>query len=206
MLQQQATFPNGDDSGLVSLAKGGDDAAFEELIRRSYGKCRILANSILHDVAEAEDVTQSGCLKAYRQLHQFKGESTFATWLGRIVVNEARSVRNYRNRHHTVSIDDSIPRREQITWSLRTCQRDPEQQLGTDQVRLLVSREIGCIPTIFRTVLVLRDLREMPVAEIASQLMLPLQTVKTRLFRGRKELRSRMLVHWRAHGQMLFTN
>jgi RNA polymerase sigma-70 factor, ECF subfamily len=206
MLQRDARIPNEDEAGLVHSAKGGDIGAFEELIRRYYGKYKRLATSILRDAAEAEDVIQSSCFRAYRQLHQFKGESTFATWLGRIVVNQARTVRTCRHRRNTVSIDETILVRDQVAWPMAKSQQNPEQQLGADEVRLLVLREINYIPAIFRTVLILRDLREIPVADIAAQLKLRPQTIKTRLFRGRKELRSRMLEHCGEHAQIFFTN
>jgi len=193
MLHEDSCSINQCERTLVSLAKSGDEAAFGELVSRCYPSCKRLAASILHDLAEAEDVTQICCVTAHRALHHFREECSFATWLGRIVVNKARCVLRLRRRHTMVSIDEALPLPSRAYSQSDAFLRDPEQQMSTRQGCIILSREIALIPPIFRNILILRELREIPLREIASQLKLTVPTVKSRLFRGRKELRARLL-------------
>jgi RNA polymerase sigma-70 factor (ECF subfamily) len=92
-----------------------------------------------------------------------------------------------------VSIDEALPLPSRAYSQSDAFLRDPEQQMSTRQGCIILSREIALIPPIFRNILILRELREIPLREIASQLKLTVPTVKSRLFRGRKELRARLL-------------
>src|SRR5580658_4890796 len=73
---------------LIADGQSGDQAAISELFRRHYSSCLRLANRILRSEEESRDVVQSAFLSAFRHLHTFRGESTFKTWLGRIIVNQ----------------------------------------------------------------------------------------------------------------------
>lgn len=158
-----------------------DLATFEQLMRRHNRALYRTARSIVKNDAEAEDVLQDAYLLAFRALDQFRGEASIATWLTRIVINQAIA----RTRRHTADI---IQFDEEA--SMDESSDRPEQALLRSQARQLIERKIDDLPDAFRTVFVLRALEEMSVEETAACLDIPEATVRTRYFRARGLLRA----------------
>lgn len=158
-----------------------DLATFEQLMRRHNRALYRTARSIVKDDAEAEDVLQDAYLLAFRALDQFRGDASIATWLTRIVINQAIA----RTRRHTADI---IQFDEEA--SMDESSDRPEQALLRSQARQLIERSIDALPDAFRTVFVLRALEEMSVEETAACLEIPEATVRTRYFRARGLLRA----------------
>src|SRR5262244_3403347 len=128
-IQPKVSEPVSDELALVQAAKGGDVAAFEELVKRYDRNVFRIAQHITHNREDAEDVVQDAFLKAYQNLEQFQGQSKFYTWLVRIAVNEALMKLRRIKPGRMVSLDedvkteeDSLPR-EVADWS-----PNPEQQ------------------------------------------------------------------------------
>src|ERR1700733_3846571 len=94
------------DSALVALAKQGDRAAFEQLIKRHYQACVNIASFMLCDRGEAQDEVQEACWKAFEHLDQFHGEAEFVTWMLRIVVNQCLMLLRVRRRTRFCYLDD----------------------------------------------------------------------------------------------------
>src|SRR5215813_6600691 len=122
-IQPKVSEPVSDELALVQAAKGGDVAAFEELVKRYDRNVFRIAQHITQNREDAEDVVQDAFLKAYQNLEQFQGQSKFYTWLVRIAVNEALMRLRRRRTSKTVSLDedikteeDSLPR-EVADWS-----------------------------------------------------------------------------------------
>src|SRR5438445_12269469 len=145
---------------LVQAAKGGDIAAFEQLIKKYDRNVFRIAQHITQNREDAEDVVQDAFLKAYQNLKKFQEQSKFYTWLVRIAVNE--SLMRLRKRRtgtgRTVSIDedidtgeDTVPR-EIADWS-----PNPEQMYKQAELKEILSKNIQGLPASFRTVFVLRD-------------------------------------------------
>jgi RNA polymerase sigma-70 factor (ECF subfamily) len=181
------------DTGLVRRVAHGDQAAFEVLMRRHNTRLFRVARAILRDDAEAEDALQDGYLDAYRHIDDFRGDAQPATWLTRIVINQAlmrlrRSKRGgtvvpFSNRHgsepdHTE--DDVADERTE----------SPSSATLRAEIRRMLERRIDELPVAFRTVFVMRDVEDMSVAETAECLAIPAATVRTRLFRARALLRA----------------
>jgi RNA polymerase sigma-70 factor (ECF subfamily) len=139
--------------------------------------------SILKDRSEAEDAVQSAYLNAFASIDRFEGRSSLATWLTRIVINEALS----RSRALT-------QRRERLEAGGVTMIEDyrtidaPDVALAREQLRQIVERAVADLPDLFRTVFVLRDVEGLSVDETSDVLAIPAPTVKSRLFRARRKL------------------
>jgi RNA polymerase sigma-70 factor, ECF subfamily len=183
------------DHQLVALAKQGDRDAFSELIQRHRRRCANLATSILRHRGEAEEETQNACWKAFQHIDQFNGDAQFSTWLMRIVENQCLMLIRQRRLAQFVHLDDLDPERGKGPTQLPAPDADPEGELGRQEVLRVLQAEIHSIPPLLRKVLVMRDVEEMPVSDLAASLGITVAAVKSRLLRARAELRQRMLRH-----------
>ncbi len=183
------------DAQLVGLAKQGDRDAFGELILRHRRRCANLATAILRHRGEAEEETQNACWKAFKHIDQFHGQAEFSTWLLRIVENQCLMLLRHRRLAQFVHLDDIEPERGSAPVQLPAPDADPEGALGKREVLRVLQSEIRSIPPLLRTVLVMRDVEELPVTDLASRLGITVAAVKSRLLRARAELRRRMLRH-----------
>lgn len=177
---------------LVSLAAGGDGAAFARVMRRHNRLMYRTARSLLRDDGESEEAVQDAYLNAWHALPQFRGESRLPTWLVRIVMNQAMS--RLRRRSGVVlpfsSLD--LPDGGQEELDMRTTSpqsQEPLQAVQRAEFRKLIERHIDKLPEQFRTVFVLRALEEWSIEEVAQLLQVPEATVRTRFFRARAQLR-----------------
>ena len=147
----------------------------------------------MRDDGEAEDVVQEAYVRAFRNLDGFRGEARLATWLTRIALNEAFDrVRRRRPHVALAAIDEAANRAEGSLMSLFTgpAMTDPEQAASRSEICRLVEGAIDALPAAFRTVFVLREIEGMSIEETAAELDLKPETVKTRLHRARRQLRS----------------
>jgi len=171
------------DATAVVRALAGAPEAFEVLMRRYNQRLFRAARAVLRDEAEAEDVVQDAWVRAYVNLRQFGGRSSFATWVTRIAIHEALARR--RRRARSVSLEDHVA-------ALRSGTREPDEAAGAREVAAAIEAAIDALPAQYRLVFVLRDLEGLDTAETASSLDVPEATVKTRLHRARGLLRSRL--------------
>jgi RNA polymerase sigma-70 factor (ECF subfamily) len=192
-IQHSISDPPSEELVLVRAAKGGDDKAFGELVKRYDRNVFRIAQHITQNREDAEDVVQDAFLKAYTNLQQFQEQSKFYTWLVRIAVNEALMKLRRRRPERTVSLDediktedDSVPR-EVADWA-----PNPEQNYNQAELREILSRTIQGLPPGFRTVFILRDVEGLSTEETAEALELSIPAVKSRLLRARLQLRERL--------------
>jgi len=178
---------------LIAAAKRGDSEAFGELIERYRKSCLKRATAMMRNHTDAEDEVQTAFWKAFQRLDQFRAEGSFAAWLGRIVENQClMRMRQSRNAWFEY-LDES--RDSNIRVELVCQSADPEDQAGRAEVVKLLRREVSRIPPVLRHVVLLRDLDQMPMRDVAVQLGLSIPAAKSRLMRGRTELRSRIMKH-----------
>jgi RNA polymerase sigma-70 factor (ECF subfamily) len=177
------------DADLVTRVKGGDTAAMEALMRRHNRTLFRTARAILHDDAEAEEVVQEAYIQAFRALDGFRGDSSYSTWLVRIVANQAlmRRRRNVR-RAQVLPIDSTVEDANAIDEE-RQVGRGPEREAMIGEMRRLLETRIDALPDLYRAVFVLRAVEELTVEETSLALDLPEATVRTRYFRARALLR-----------------
>jgi RNA polymerase sigma-70 factor (ECF subfamily) len=192
-IQHSISDPPSEELVLVRAAKGGDDKAFGELVKRYDRNVFRIAQHITQNREDAEDVVQDAFLKAYTNLQQFQEQSKFYTWLVRIAVNEALMKLRRRRPERMVSLDediktedDSVPR-EVADWA-----PNPEQNYNQAELREILSRTIQGLPPGFRTVFILRDVEGLSTEETAEALELSIPAVKSRLLRARLQLRERL--------------
>ena len=178
---------------LLQSARNGDTDAFGELVQRHRSACLKRAMMMIRNRSDAEDEVQNAFWKAFQRLDQFRGEGTFAAWLSRIVENQClMRIREARNARF-VYLDE--PSESDVRIELVGQAADPEDQLGMDEVVKLLRREVSRIPPLLRNVMLLRDLDQMPMPDVAGRLGLSIPAAKSRLMRARMELRSRITKH-----------
>ena len=190
--QPQATLTR-DEGTLVSEAKGGNYAAFEELVNRYEKKIYRLGMNITGNREDAEDVLQDAFLKAFQHLPDFREDSRFYTWITRIAVNEALMKLRKRRTSKEVAMEDSenengdVQVREFADWK-----PNPEQQFAQTELDQILQTAVGTLSPGFRTVFYLRDVEGLSTEETADLLDLSVGAVKARLFRARLKLREEL--------------
>jgi RNA polymerase sigma-70 factor (ECF subfamily) len=194
------TASNHSDPEVVALARTGDQDSFGELLRRHRQKCVDLATFFLRNRGDAEDEVQNAFSKAYAHLDQYQGDAEFATWLVRIVSNQCLMLLRVRRRTKFVYLDEATNLRDAPPVELPACGPDPEGEFAFRQMNSVLRKEIRCIPPLLRNVMVLRDIKELPMTDVANQLGITVPAAKSRLLRARTELRSRLLRHTQGSG------
>jgi RNA polymerase sigma-70 factor (ECF subfamily) len=189
----QAALENETDNALRQRVVDGEQAAFADLMRRYNRRLYRVARSILRDDAEAEDALQDAYIKAYGALPDFRGESSLATWLTRIVMNAALMRRRRSGRMAEVIELGAEPGMDGLAAMHDPAQsggpEQPDQAAQRSQARGLIEAKIDCLPEVFRTVFILRAVEELSVEETGRVLDIPEATVRSRYFRARGMLR-----------------
>lgn len=180
---------------LVDAARHGQEAAVRELIRRNNHRLFRVARAVLRNDGEAEDVVQAAYVRAFTGLANFRGEAAFSTWLTRIALNEALGrKRRQKNRVEVEMLDEELQGGEVIPFPLSLAPQSPESESGRAEMRALLEECIDTLPEPFRLVLVMRDIEDLTTEETANFLGIKPQTVKTRLFRARRQIRETLAV------------
>jgi RNA polymerase sigma-70 factor (ECF subfamily) len=175
---------------LLSGLRAGRSSAYAALMRRNNQRLYRLARGVLGDDAEAEEAVQAGYVRAFTHIESFKGEASIATWLTRIVLNEA--MMRQRRRRPTVDIDDVSEQALDAGPAATGTRREPspEQALARREIGRAIERAVDTLPPAFRSVFMLRAIEQLSIEETASALGIPAETVKTRLHRANKLLRA----------------
>jgi len=180
-----------DDAELVRRALARDAGAFRTIMQKHNRRLYRIARGILRNNADAEDAVQDAYVSAFANLTSYRGESTLATWLSRIVMNEALG--RLRRRRPTVDIDALEPmRREADIIQFPLSHDDPERTMAQRQILQLVELATDNLPEAFRLVFVTRVIEGMSVEETSELLGIKPETVKTRLHRARQLVRDQL--------------
>lgn len=191
------------DSQLLELSRKGDRDALGQLIAKHYQHCIRAATCILRDPAEAEDQVQQASRKAFEHLHQYLGEAEFSTWLLHIVVNECKMALRSRKRAHFAYLNNSCDGLERRPMELPESASDPENEAIKKDAFEALRMEIRHIPPLFRQVILLRDVEDLPMPEVAHRLGITVPAAKSRLIRARGELRQRIIRRFGPGGHMM---
>ena len=184
------------DADFVERLKSGDSLAYDTLVTRYSGQIYGLLFRLTQDAEEAADLTQDTFLQVLRSVRKFRGDSELKTWLFRIAINESRNRFRWwkrRKRESTVSLDaqpvrDGLPLNETLADS----SEDPERALIRRQEHERIERALNDLPLSFREAVVLCDVEGQSYQEIATLLGINIGTVKSRIARGREEMRKRL--------------
>lgn len=169
-----------DDGALARLARGGDRAAFSELVRRHQDEVFTLALRLTADREVAADVSQEAFVRAWRAIGRFRGDARFMTWMYRITVNTAWSMRSRNRRHRTEPLEESA---EPVANGI-----SPEAAGEAAHLRPHLIAALAGLPPSTRAVVVLKDVYGWSHAEIAEDLGITVTAAKVRLHRGRRRL------------------
>ncbi|MGB8507565.1 MAG: sigma-70 family RNA polymerase sigma factor [Pyrinomonadaceae bacterium] len=182
----------------IERLKAGEAAAFDHLVAERTGDIYALLYRLTEDAEEARDLTQETFLQAFRYVSQFRGDADLRTWLYRIAVNQARNRWRWwkrRRRERTVSLDAPTSEAQDTTLGSRLSDEradDPEQSALSHEREQALMTALHSLARPYREVIVLRDLEGLSYEEVAAALEINIGTVKSRLSRGRTELRRRL--------------
>ncbi len=182
------------DSTLISRFNMGDEAAFAEIMERYHGKIFTLANNLLRNNADAEEIAQDTFIRAHRGLKNFRGDSSLATWLYRIALNLARNRYWYffrRRRQDSISLERPIGEENDSTFSdfIASDRHTPVQETVTQEFADLVATCMEKLDPRHREILNMRNIMNLPYDEIALAIGINVGTVKSRIARARENLR-----------------
>jgi RNA polymerase sigma-70 factor, ECF subfamily len=193
------------DDHVIRLIRGGETSLYSELMLRYRHRLYPILQRMLRNEAEVEDTMQSAHLRALTHLNQFSGQSSFFTWLTRIMINEAVSRARKTRRHRQLEdwyFDSGS------AAALMSMPLDPEQQILEAELNASVLTALDQIPQSYSAVFRMRTLEELSTAEVARSLGISEQCVKCRLHRARKLLQRRLPRSCRAtlqHAGVLFS-
>ncbi|HVS21926.1 MAG TPA: sigma-70 family RNA polymerase sigma factor [Pyrinomonadaceae bacterium] len=185
------------DAQFLERLRRGDAAAFERLVAERTGDVYALLCRLTADAEEARDLTQETFLRAFQSISRFRGDADLKTWLYRIAVNQARNRWRWwrrRRRDVTVSLDDTNGQREQpLGANLRNDDAiDPERETLAHERESQLREALLGLRQSYREAVILRDVEGFSYEEIAATLQISIGTVKSRLSRGRLELRGKL--------------
>ncbi len=180
----------------IEKLKAGDAAAFDTLVTRYASDIYALLFRLTENAEEAADLTQETFLSALKAVKKFRGEADLKTWLFRIAINESRNRHRWwqrRRRDKTISLDapygdTETPLSETVSGNFN----NPEQETLRREREKLLLKALNDLPEIFREAIVLCDIEGFSYEEIAQALEINIGTVKSRIARGREELRKKL--------------
>lgn len=191
-----AVVPSSAEDAFLEKLKAGDAAAFDTLVTRYASDIYALLFRLTENAEEAGDLTQETFLSALKAVKKFRGEADLKTWLFRIAINESRNRFRWwqrRRRDKTVSLDapcgaGEMPLSETVSSNFS----NPEQETLRREREKILLKALNDLPDIFREAIVLCDIEGFSYEEIAQALEINIGTVKSRIARGREELRKKL--------------
>ncbi len=188
---QHTAVTDSEDLALVHALREGSERAYEALLRRFQQPVYNLALRLLNDPSDASDVVQEVCLKVFRNVGHFRGQSSLKTWIFRIAINEAHNQRRwfFRHRNREVGIEEDHEEAGRRSDTLADSTPSPFDYVLDQEQQALIEEALTRINPTFRSAVVLRDITDLSYEEIAEVLQVSLGTVKSRILRGREALR-----------------
>ncbi|PWU07989.1 MAG: RNA polymerase subunit sigma-24 [Verrucomicrobia bacterium] len=177
-----------DDPALVKASQRGDMRAFEELVARHRDKIYARAFSMMRNEEEAVDLSQEAWVKGWQRLKQFQGESSFGTWMTRIVINLCLDQLRKQKRQRAESIEELEQEAGGVERQMPVITVNPTAGLERRELRERIDRALGQLSYEHRTVLVLHEFEEMEYKEIAKVMQCSIGTIMSRLFYARRKM------------------
>ncbi|MBK6613295.1 RNA polymerase sigma factor RpoE [Ottowia sp.] len=181
---------------LVQRAAAGDHRAYELLVIKYQRRIERLIGRLVRDVDLVPDIAQETFIRAWRALHQFRGDAQFYTWLYRIAVNTAKKTLLELKRDPVVTEaalqsaddDDETSRRQNELISEST----PESELAAREIAAAVNAAMEALPEDLRQAITLREIEGLSYEEIAEAMNCPIGTVRSRIFRAREAISAKV--------------
>jgi len=184
------------DAPLVERVLAGDKRAFDVLVLKYQRRIERLIARMVRDHALVEDIAQETFLRAYRALHQYRGDAQFYTWLYRIAINTAKKFLLERKRDPlTMLVSQENDDEKDETFRHQNepiSEETPDSVLAARQIAAAVEAGLAALPEDLRQAVTLREIEGLSYEEIATLMNSPIGTVRSRIFRAREAISSRL--------------
>ena len=179
-----------EDSMLISRSQGGDRSAFNALVQKHHGRAYQYAYRLCRNSDEAQDIVVEAFLRVYNAIHNFKGQSSFITWLYRIMTNCYLDHKKRDKSKRNVSLEAALQTESgELTRQIEDTGPTPLEETERDARAARMDHAVSQLPEFQRAMIVMYHSEMMSYEEIAAALDLPVGTVKSRLNRARLSLR-----------------
>ena len=180
------------DQALVERVQAGDKKAFDLLVIKYQSRIVNVISRYLRDPVESMDLAQEAFIKAYRALPNFRGESAFYTWLYRIAINTAKNHLVAQSRRPPSDDIEAGDAEQYEGPSALKENATPENMMLRDEIQKVIFSAIEALPDDLRTAITLRELEDMSYEEIAEAMDCPIGTVRSRIFRAREAIDTKL--------------
>ncbi len=180
------------DSDVISRILLGEKELYEILLRRNNQKLYRVIRSYINDLSEIEDIMQNTYLKAYENLHKFKHNSRFSTWLIRIGINDTLARLKAKNKHFNIHNPEASFSNDFILEIPDTEKLNPETKMIRQEAKQTLEKAIDQLDTKYKTVYILREVEGMSISEISDCLGLTISNVKVRIHRAKDMIREEL--------------
>jgi len=178
---------------LIMKSKKGDIDAFEELIKNYEKKAYNIAYRIMNNEEDAKDMTQEALIKIYKSIKNFRQESTFSTWIYRIVTNVCLDELRKRKKSETIPLEiNTEGEKGTMRFEIGADEETPEDLYEQVELRQVIFNMINSLKEDYRTVIILRDMQGFSYEEISIILGCSLGTIKSRINRARNALKDKL--------------
>ena len=191
-MQADAAAEGPDDLQLVARSQAGDTAAFNELVTRYRSRAFSMIYQMTRNEQDAWDLAQDGFVKAWKSIGRFRGQSSFYTWLYRILMNVTIDALRKKSIQSGTEFDDAIGL-QQIEAGAPTAphaEMQPAEKLSDQEIRTRIDEAIEKLSPEHRAAIVMREIDGLEYSEIAEQMECSIGTVMSRLFYARKKLQA----------------
>jgi RNA polymerase sigma-70 factor (ECF subfamily) len=189
-MPKETDHKDADDKELVALSKEGDMVAFEELVFRHRDKIYARAFSMMRNEDEALDLSQEAWVKSWQRLKQFQGDSSFATWMTRIVINLCLDEIRRQKRKRAESIEKLDEELGGVERQMPVVAQNPTAGMERSELRRRIDEAMQKLSDSHRTVLILHEFEELEYKQIAIVMGCSIGTVMSRLFYARRKMAS----------------
>lgn len=181
---------------LVARAVAGDQRAFEMLVVKYQRRIERLIARLVRDTDLVEDIAQETFIRAYRALHQFRGDAQFYTWLYRIAVNTAKKFLLDMKRDPVIT-ETALQSRgdeDETSWleAEQIAEATPESELAAKEIAQAVNQALEALPEELRQAITLREMEGLSYEDIALAMDCPIGTVRSRIFRAREAISAKV--------------
>ena len=188
--------PTDSDLQLVERTVAGDQRAYELLVIKYQRRIERLIGRMVRDVDLVQDIAQETFIRAYRALHQFRGDAQFYTWLYRIAVNTAKKALMDMKRNPIISENalrggDDEDETSRVDNELTT-EETPETVLAAQEIARVVNAAMEALPEDLRQAVTLREIEGLSYEEISLAMNCPIGTVRSRIFRAREAISAKV--------------
>jgi len=192
--------PEVSDEKLVRRAQRGNMPAFEELVGRHRDKIYARAFSMMRNEDDAVDLSQEAWVKGWQRLKQFQGDSSFVTWMTRIVINLCLDQLRKHKRQRAESIEQLEDDLGGVERQMPAVTVNPTEGLERTELRARIDKALGQLSYEHRTVLILHEFEDLEYKEIAKRMQCSIGTVMSRLFYARRKM-ANLMMSWKREQQ-----